>query len=234
MEAAKADPIVQGTVKKLLAAASDPFALSASDVLLAATTLCGERKCHAVVQALAQLEPSILPKWMRLTVERGGIAVAAQVAFGTTPQKEQPFVVLFRLECDARTGSFVFTFPRSANLLRMLSCNHPSASDSMALRMAKAAQHRQKGMAATATGRFVKDSFDGLVRSMNLLGQRTGVGGEWVNANDANALLRQRSIQLACTDVKASLVTCCGVAAVYGLSALSLGVVTGVTAVADM
>lgn len=232
MEAAKHDSIVQGTVKKLLAGASDPFALSASDVLLAATTLCGERKCHAVVEALQKLEPSILPKWMRLTVERGGIAVAAQVSFGMP--KESPFVALFRLECDARTGSFVFTFPRSANLLRLLSCNHPSASDSMALRMAKAEQHRQKGMAATATGRFVKDSFDGLARSMNLLGQRTGVGGEWVDTNEADALLRQRSIQLACADVKASLMTCCGVAAVYGLSALSLGVATGVTAVADM
>jgi len=232
MEAAKMDPIVQRTVTKLIAAASDPFALSASDVLLAATTLCGERKCHAVVQALQQLKPSILPKWMRLTVERGGIAVAAQVSYGM--DVETPFVVLFRLECDARTGSFVFTFPRSANLLRMLSCNHPSASDAMTLRMTKAASHRQKGMAATATGRFVKDSFDGLARSMNLLGQRTGVGGEWVNANDADALLRQRAIQLACADVKASLTTCCGVAAVYGLSAMSLGVATGVTAVADM
>lgn len=232
MEAAKTDPIVRGTVKKLLDAASDPFALSASDVLLAATTLCSERKCHAVVQALQQQEPTILPKWMRLTAERGGVAVAAQVSCGL--QNESPFVVLFRLECDARTGSFIFTFPRSANLLRMLSCNHPSASDSMALRMAKAAQHRQKGMAATATGRFVKDSFDGLARSMNLLGQRTGVGGDWVNASEADALLRQRSIQMACGDVKASLMTCCGVAAVYGLSALSLGVATGVTAVVDM
>ena len=229
METAKSDPIVERTVKKLLAAASDPFALSASDVLLAATTLCGERKCHAVVQALQHSESSILPKWMRLSVERGGIAVAAQVSFGTQTT-ESPFVVLFRLECDARTGSFVFTFPRSATLLRMLSCNHPSASDAMALRMAKASQHRQKGMAATATGRFVKDSFDGLTRSMNMLGQRTGVGGEWVNANDADAVLRQRSIRVACGDVKASLATCCGVAAVYGLSALSLGVATGVTA----
>mmetsp|Transcript_19587 Transcript_19587/g.35557 ORF Transcript_19587/g.35557 Transcript_19587/m.35557 type:complete len:847 (-) Transcript_19587:44-2584(-) len=233
METAKSDAIVEKTVKKLLAGASDPFALSASDVLLAATTLCGERKCHAVVQALQYSEPSILPKWMRVSVERGGIAVAARVSFGTQTT-ESPFVVLFRLECDARTGSFVFTFSRSATLLRMLSCNHPSASDAMALRMAKASQHRQKGMAATATGRFVKDSFDGLTRSMNMLGQRTGVGGEWVNANDAATVLRQRSIRVACADVKASLATCCGVASVYGLSALSLGVATGVTATADM
>ena len=232
MATAKTDHIVRGTVKKLLAAASDPFALSASDILLAATTLCGERKCHAVVQALQHQERAILPKWMHLSVERGGIAVAAQVSYEML--KELPFVVLFRLECDARTGNFVFTFPRSAKLLRMLSCNHPSASDSMALRVAKAAQHRQKGTAATATGRFVKDSFDGLARSMNLLGQRTGVGGEWVNANNANAALRQRSLQSACADVKSSLMTCCGVAAVYGLSALALGVATGITAVADM
>ena len=233
MEAAKTDPRIRGMVQKLLAAASDPFALSASDALLAATTLCGERKCHAIVQAF-QPRPSILPPWIRLTVERGSIAVAAQVTFGVQQEEPGPFVVLFRLECDARMGSFVVTFPRSTNLLRMLSCNHPSASESMSLCMAKVAQHRRKGAAAAATGRFVREAFDGLVRSMNLLGNRAGVGGAWIDVDEKSASLRERAIQLACADVKVSLATCCGVAAVYGLSALSLGVATGVTAVADV
>jgi hypothetical protein len=231
MEAAKTDSRTHATVQKLLTAASDPFALSASDVLLAATTLCGERKCHAIVKVL---KPGILPPWMRLTVELESIAVAAQIVFGTQQQQPTPFVVLFRLECDARTGTFVYTFPRSTHLLRMLSCNHASASETMSLRMAKVAQHRRKGAATASTGRFVRDSFEGLVRSMNLLGQRTGVGGEWIDVDEKAASLRDRTIQLACTDVKVSLATCCGVAAVYGMSALSLGVATGVTAVADM
>jgi hypothetical protein len=235
MEAAKTDPRVRDTVQKLLAAASDPFALSASDALLAATTLCGERQCHAIVQVL---KPSILPPWMRLTVDRGSIAVAAQVIFGTQQEQPTPFVVLFRLECDARTGTFVFTFPCSMHLLRMLSCNHASASETMSLRMDKVAQQhdRRKGaaVAAFSTGRFVRDVFEGLVRSMNLLGQRTGVGGEWMDVDEKSASLRDRAIQLACADVKVSLATCCSVAAVYGMSALSLGVATGVTAVADM
>lgn len=233
MEAAKTDPRIRGMVQKLLAAASDPFALSASDALLAATTLCGERKCRAIVQAL-QPKPKILPPWMRLTVERGSIVVAAQVTYGVQQEEPGPFVVLFRLECDARTGAFVCTFPRSTNLLRMLSCNHPSASESMSLCMAKVAQHRRKGAAAAATGRFVRDAFDGVVRSVNLLGHRAGVGGEWIDLDGKSASLRQRAIQLACADVKVSLATCCGIAAVYGMSALALGVATGVTAVADM
>ena len=231
MEAAKTDARIRGTVQRLLEAASDPFALSASDALLAATTLCGERKCHALVQALQS--SNILPRWMHLTVERGSIAVAAQIAHGEQTDLAS-FVILFRLECDSRTGMFVCTFSRSAQLLRLLSCNDPAASEAMTLRMAKMAQNRRKGVAATATGRFVRDAFEGLMRSMNLLGQRTGVGGKWDNVDDKSASLRQRAIQLACADVKVSLVTCCGVAAVYGLSTLALGIATGVSAVADM
>jgi hypothetical protein len=88
--------------------------------------------------------------------------------------------------------------------------------------------------ASFASGRAVRDAFDALIRSVNVLGQRTGVGGSWKDNDDMSASLRQRAIHIACKDVKVSLVTCCGMAAIYGLSALALGVATGVAANPDM
>ena len=69
---------------------------------------------------------------------------------------------------------------------------------------------------------------------MNVLGTRTGVGGPWVDKNDMASSLRDRAIQLACTDAKNSLIACCGMAVVYGLCALTIGVATGITAQADL
>eukprot|EP00934_Nitzschia_sp_Nitz4_P004227 Nitzschia sp. Nitz4//scaffold89_size161592//34285//37170//NITZ4_002366-RA/size161592-processed-gene-0.5-mRNA-1//1//CDS//3329559580//4217//frame0 len=244
---------VRATIRRLLEATSNPFALSASEALLAATQLCAERKCHAIVQAL----PAVLPPWISVRVERGSLAVAAHIQYaysaGThsklnaaATSSPSPLlsdhVVLFRLGCDARTGSFTPTFARETDLLQALACNDLSttATDSVtSLRMAQyqnlraAAGRRGGGAAAALTGRVVRDAMDGLVRSMNVLGQRTGVGGGWKDNDDQSPRLRQRAIQLACKDVGVSLMSCCGMAAVYGLSAVALRVATGVSAHAD-
>jgi hypothetical protein len=47
-------------------------------------------------------------------------------------------------------------------------------------------------------------------------------------------LLRSRSIQCAASDVKLSLLKCCGAAALYGLLPLSIGVGLGLEAVSDI
>ena len=85
-----------------------------------------------------------------------------------------------------------------------------------------------------ATGRAVRDAFQSLIRSVNVLGQRTGVGGSWKDKDHMSASLRLRAVQTACKDVKVSLQNCCGMASMYGLAALSFGVATGVAAIPDM
>jgi len=230
-------PHVASLVKELLEAVSNPFALSASDALLAATKLCAEQKCHAVSKALQPGQgKSCLPDWILLTVERGSIAVAARVNYHgiDAKNKEKGMPILFRLLCDSRTGSFVPTFPRSTQLLRKLACNDIEASEAMALRIAGLPQHRRRVAGAISSGRVVRDAFDGLVRSMNVLGQKAGVGGAWDNLDDRSVLLRERSIQSACADVQISLSKCCGMAALYGLAPLALGSATGLSAVTDM
>mmetsp|Transcript_1074 Transcript_1074/g.1370 ORF Transcript_1074/g.1370 Transcript_1074/m.1370 type:complete len:828 (-) Transcript_1074:263-2746(-) len=223
-------------VNRLLDAASNPFALSASNALLAATTLCAEQRCYAMVEAL---QPShgerLLPMWINLSVESGSIAVAAQLFYHSTKgTKDLAKVLLFRMACDARTGTFVSTFCRSAELLRLLASNEATASESMALRMSKLAQNRRRAAAANSSGRLVRDAFEGLARSMNVLGTRSGVGGPWLDKDNMSASLRSRAIQLACKDAKNSLVTCCGMAAIYGLGALAAGVATGISVQSDL
>jgi len=142
--------------------------------------------------------------------------------------------VLFRLACDARSGNFVGTFCRSAKLLRLLASNEPTASETMALRTAKMAQNRRRAASANSSGRLVRDAFDGLTRSMDVLGTRTGVGGSWLDKDGMSESLRHRAVQLACKDAKNSLVTCCGMAVVYGLGALAMGAATGITAQPDL
>jgi hypothetical protein len=236
LERVKYQSHTRTTVEKLLEAASNPFALSASNTLLAATTLCAEQRCHSMVEALQPLHGErLLPPWMQLTVESGSIAVAARVSYNCSGvTQDLASVVLFRLACDVRSGNFVGTFCRSAKLLRLLASNEPTASESMALRMVKMAQNRRRGAAANSTGRLVRDAFEGLTRSMNVLGTRTGVGGAWLDKDDMSASLRERAIQLACTDAKNSLIASCGMAVVYGLSALAIGVATGITAQSDL
>ena len=245
MEFSKIQPHVRLTIRDLLQATSNPFALSASEALLAATRLCAERKCQAVVEALQPSSASAadvaLPSWISLKVERGSIAVSTRIVYygAATDQPselQRPPVVLFRLMCDARTGSFISTFARSARLLQFMACNHAKSAESTALRMAQLAKHSRAGAArrAVTVGRAVRDAFDSLARSMNVLGQRTGVGGVWQDEDSMSASLRQRAINLACKDVRVSMINCCGMAAMYGLSAVAMGVASGVDACVDM
>mmetsp|Transcript_31029 Transcript_31029/g.47322 ORF Transcript_31029/g.47322 Transcript_31029/m.47322 type:complete len:833 (+) Transcript_31029:154-2652(+) len=233
----KDNPTTGLTVDRLLDAASNPFALSSSNALLAATTLCAEQRCHAMVEALQSSNGErLLPPWINLSVEKGSIAVAAQVSyFSNETIQHLPKVVLFRLACDARTGMFVSTFCRSAKLLRLLASNDATASQSVALRMAKLSQNRRRAAAgASSSGRIVRDAFGGLSRSMNVLGTRCGVGGPWLDKDNMSGSLRSRAIQQACADANNSLITCCGMTAVYGLGAIATGVATGISAEPDL
>jgi hypothetical protein len=239
VDAMKDEPHLRDITRDLLEATSNPLALSVSDALLAATRLCAELKCKAVVQALQPPTGiSILPSWIRLSVERGVIAVAARVNYhGIVPTNEAGGMpILFRLMCDARTGSFVATFPRPTQLLRQLACNYASSSHAMSLRMANIPPNRRRAASATGSGRFVRDAFDGLVRSMNSLGLRAGVGStSWDNLDGLQSQkLRERAIQSACADVKISLEKCCGMAALFGLFPLALGCGVGLDPSSDM
>ncbi|KAL7580939.1 hypothetical protein ACA910_005756 [Epithemia clementina (nom. ined.)] len=242
-----AAPHTKETIRRLIEALSSPFSLSASDALLAATRLCTERKCAAVVAALQSGKGGIgsvggeqfLPPWISLRAERGDLSVAPKVSYyGVSvdhdDHHQNPAPVLFRLACDARTGSFAPTFPRSMKLLRYLACNEVRATESLALRIASTPVNRRRAAGAKSTGLLVKEAFDGLVRSMNVLGQRVGVGGQWDNKDSQSASIRDRSIALACRDVTISMAKCCGLAALFGLVPIAVGTALGMNAFPDM
>lgn len=223
----------QSAARDLIEAASNPLALSASDALLAATRLCAEQKCQATVKAL-QKE---LPDWIELSLERCGIVVAASVQYhGIEPTvnhgKKRP--ILFRLGCDARTGSFVSLFSRNTRLLRNLAGNDLQASEAMAVRVAMLPQNRRRAARSDSSGRIARDAFDSLIRSMNVLGQRVGVGGQWDDVDQMSPSLRERNIGQACRDVRKALINACGIASLYGLAPLAIGAAFGLNAMPDM
>jgi hypothetical protein len=244
-------------VKLLLSSLQDPFQLSVSDALLSAVIICSERRCHAVKEALLKtrkfpntdpLRNKTLPTWLHLFVECGTISVGVNLSHdspnSSEESKERTPVVLFRMACDSRTGRFIVTFPRAANLLRRLACNDPSASEVQFLRQVKSTaglsssvsdKRRASARARESTGRVVRESFQSLTRSMDILGRRVGVGGEWddLDPNFAEAL-REKSIFEACSDVCVSLMSCAGIAAVYGVGALAIGVAGGSEALPDI
>jgi hypothetical protein len=225
----------QSTLEKFLDATSNPFALSASNALLAATNLCAEERCHAIVEALQPLTGKrYLPSWIHLSVESGSIAVSANVTYRSSGMtRDVASVVIFRLACDLRSGTFVGTFCRSAKLLRRLVSNEPSLVDH-STRRNNDGKSRSRHTPIVSSGRIVRDAFDSLTRSIDLLGTRTGVGGSWVNRDAMSESLRERAIQIACDDAKNCLTTCCGIAVVFGLCSVAIGVATGVTAEADL
>lgn len=219
--------------RDLMEAASNPLALSASDALLAATRLCAEQKCQATVKALRKYMPS----WIGLSLERCSIVVAADIQYhGVVPQQQadRSRPVLFRLGCDARTGSFVSLFSRSTPLLRRLAGNDLHASEAMAVRVASLPSNRRRAARSDSSGRIVRDAFDSLIRSMNVLGQRVGVGGHWDDVDEMSPSLRERSVGQACRDVRQALITACGMSAIYGLAPLAIGAAFGVTVMSDM
>ncbi|EJK62315.1 hypothetical protein THAOC_17077 [Thalassiosira oceanica] len=202
-------------LEKLLSSIQDPFQLSMSDALLAATVLCADRRCEAVVSALRR--QSKLPSWIHLEVECGTIAIAATVTYPTSSNSEgsgKP-TILFRMALDSRTGRFTPTFPRPASILRMLACNDPSASETQALHSAAALQsvtrsNDKRGDATLrdSSGRIVRDAFESLSRSMDTLGRKCGVLGKWNDLNAQSVTLREKSIGLSAQDARASLITC--------------------------
>ena len=235
-------------IEKLLSSIHDPFQLSMSDALLAATVLCAHRRCISVVDALNGQKTNKLPSWIHLEVECGSITVAARISYSSdidsVSQSTRPFVILFRLACDSRTGRYIPVFSRSASLLRQLACHDPLASDVEALRSAAAANHSSRiggtsgrqndGISREATGRIVRDAFETLTRSMDTLGRKCGVGGEWNDNDKQCASLREKSIDQSCRDVLVSLMTCCGMSAVFGVGAIALKVACGIDPAADM
>jgi hypothetical protein len=219
--------------RALLEAASNPLALSASDALLAATRLCAEQKCRAAVQALR----TELPNWIELSLEHCGIVIAADINYHGIPAGKnhghrKP--VLFRLGCDARTGSFVALYSRVSTLLRRLAGKELQASEAMAVQVANLPANRTRAAQSESSGRIVRDAFDSLIRSMNVLGQRVGVGGRWDDLDEMSHFLRERTIGQACRDVRQALIRCCGIAALYGLSPLALGAAFGLNGVPDI
>lgn len=243
----------QRNINKLLSSIRNPFELSMSDALLAATVLCADQRCHAVVAALTDRKSNNLPSWLHLSVECGTISVAALISYPTSssapsPAEARPFTILFRLACDSRTGRFVPVFPRPANLLRLLACNDPTVSEVQSFRMAMttgalAAAAKRGGSNATNradsvsrefTGRIVRDAFDALARSTDTLGRKCGVGGDWNDIDAQSALLRAKSIDQTCRDVRVSLMNCSAMAAVFGVATMALKIAGGVDPVADM
>ncbi|KAL7483356.1 hypothetical protein ACHAW6_009007 [Cyclotella cf. meneghiniana] len=237
---------IKRNLDKLLSSIQDPFQLSMSNALLAATVLCAERRCRSVVDALNRQKTNKIPPWIHLEVECGSILVAARITYPTInnsdSQSSRPYVVLFRLACDSRTGRYIPVFPRPASLLRLLACNDPSASETQSLRSAAAASSfpARSGVSAVdvaareATGRIVRDAFDALSRSMDTLGRRCGVGGEWNDIDKQSASLREKSADQACRDVMLSLMTCSCMSAVFGVAAIALKVACGVDPEADV
>ena len=224
----------QQVVRELMEAASNPLALSASDALLAATQLCAEQKCRATVHALQDN----LPDWIELSLEQCGIVVAADIQYhGIDRAKSklnQSRPVLFRLGCDARTGSFVNLFSRSMELLRQLAGDDIQASEAMAVRVAKLPSNRRRAARSESSGRIVRGAFESLIRSMNVLGERVGVGGKWDDISEEAASLRQKNIVQACRDVRQALITACGMASLYGIAPLAIGAALGLNALPDM
>jgi hypothetical protein len=60
------------------------------------------------------------------------------------------------------------------------------------------------------------------------------VGGEWNDVDLQSASLREKSVDQTCSDVIASLTTCCGMATVFGLAAIALKVACGIDPLTDM
>ena len=237
-------------VNKLLSSIRNPFELSMSDALLAATVLCADRRCHAVVAALTDRKSNHLPSWLHLNVECGSISVAALLSYSTSSASAstRPFTVLFRLACDSRTGRFIPVFPRPATLLRLLACNDHTVSDVQSFRMAKAtdaqsmvtkkggtnATTRADSITREFTGRIVRDAFDALARSTDTLGRKCGVGGNWNDIDAQSASLRAKSIDVTCRDVRVALMNCSAMAAVFGVATMALKIAGGVDPVLDM
>jgi len=257
-------------VSQLLASVCNPFQLSMSDAILAATTISAQMRCAAIAKAFYRKRLSTssrsLPCWIHLqSIESGSLAVAAEISYhgdvsstsgsdstsSIVTDSLEPFhgtrdpVILFHLTCECRTGRFITTFPQSFNLLRRLACNDVTASETQTLRQSIANMQRMNssmvkrkqanlGIDKDLTGRFIRDAFETLNRSMDVLGRRTGVGEEWEDLDDMSHALRTKYIDQACDDIKPSLMLCCALASTYGVGCVAMGISTGVDPLPDV
>lgn len=248
-------PVVRSNIMKLLSSLQDPFQLSVSDALLSAVLISAERRCRAVRNAILRFQDldgidksKSLPSWIHLTVESGSISVGVDVKYNCkdleSEKSSRSPIVLFRLSCDSRTGLFIPTFHSSCSLLRHLSCNDPKSSEMQMLRQVKAssissnASFEKSKLAARgrdSTGRITRDAFVALERSIDVLGKRVGIGGDWVDKDPSfSPVIREKSIREACGDVCIALRSCAAISTVFGIGGLALGVVGGTNAVPDM
>jgi hypothetical protein len=69
---------------------------------------------------------------------------------------------------------------------------------------------------------------------MDTLGRKCGVGGEWDDLDAQSSSLREKSVDQTCDDVRASLMTCCGMATAFGVAVVALKIACGVDPVVDM
>ena len=69
---------------------------------------------------------------------------------------------------------------------------------------------------------------------MDTLGRKCGVGRDWNDIDGQSTLLREKLVNQTCHDMRASLMACSGMAAVFGVAAIALKIAGGVDPVADM
>ena len=88
----------------------------------------------------------------------------------------------------------VVSFPRSASLIQKLACNDATASEVQLLCQAKFSESaRQRNVAGKyLTERLVRDAFENLIRSIDTLGRRVGVGEDWVDVGKEKVALWKR------------------------------------------
>ena len=225
--------------EKMISSVIDPFELSAADAILAASVLSAHLRALAVAKALNS--PAVeLPRWLKLGVEYGTVSIAVQIAsvsgngMREYSSASEPYVEIFRLCCDSRNGRFIPTFPESSDLLRSLACNDPSSSGIQQQIRKRAGVKRKGSGIRTPTGRLIKDAFDGICRSIDIVGKLVGVGGEWDDNDTLSASLRKREVERSCIDVKSALMMCSGISVTYGITCLALKLASGIDPVADM
>lgn len=121
----------------------------------------------------------------------------------------------------------------------------PSSSSSQGLKARRS--RTTTAVVKDLTGHIVRDAFEGLVRSMDNLSHKAGVGEDQWDDYDVchgsgignstgttNAKLRANAVRAACVEVKQSLMACCGLAAIYGIGGSALSLASGANAMIDM
>ena len=207
--------------------------VSISHAILAATVICAKQKCQALVQYYNSSKHNNIP-WMKVSADGGTIVVSYQ------PQNSIKKTVLFRVEVDSKTGNFIVTFPKSYTILYSLlpTNNTAAATTTKTANKQQQQQQQQQQHQRGLTKRFIKEAVHGLVRSMEVLSKRVGVGVSNTtskNKDDVEVmLLRERAMDSASVDVQKSLMICSAIAYTYGIGAIALSIASSVQVQPDM